>query len=173
MNINGIGPRLAAQGRKAMFNSNIRFGKEQAAIGETYLKSIREQSDVRDEQVVAQTARQAWSGVQQWRGQVAVADAALGAIAGGIAGPLGATLAAVGNSAMFSPHISTIRDQAIVGLEFTRAVRDYSTDDAQRAAADVALKSAAAVSTIHAQFGIVNSFLSAQLPNGSLAPAAA
>lgn len=159
----GIGPSLARQGLNAMYHHSVQYGKEQAGIGDTYLGSIESQSQDVNEKTVASTAREAWNDVERWRGQVAVAAAALNAIAAGtVAGPLGAALAHVGADAMYNDTITTIRDQAFVGLTFTRAVRDNSTDPTQKALADTALRSAQNASQARTQVAILGNFLTSQ-----------
>lgn len=159
----GIGPSLARQGLNAMFHHSVQYGTEQAGIGGTYLDSIELQSQDANEKTVAKTAKEAWNDVEKWRGQVAVANAALSAIAGGtVGGPLGAALAHVGAEAMYNDHITTIRDQAFVGLAFTAAVRDNTTDDTQRALAATALRSAQNASQARTQVAILGNFLTSQ-----------
>jgi len=159
----GIGPALANQGLKAMYHHSVQYGTEQARIGDTYLGSIETQSQDANEKIVATTAREAWNDVEKWRGQVAVAKAALTAIAAGaVGGPLGTALANVGEEAMYNDTITTIRDQAFVGLTFTRAVRDNTTDPTQRALADTALRSAQNASQARTQVAILGNFLTSQ-----------
>ena len=158
----GVGAQLARQGTQAMYAPGVQYGKDQARIGESYLGSIESQSQEVNEKVVAHTARRAWTGMEKWHGQVAVAAAALNSIAAGVGGPLGTVLAKVGSQAMYNDTITTIRDQAEVGLVFAAAVRDNTVDATQKAGAEAALKSASHVSTARAQVSILGDFLVAQ-----------
>jgi len=65
----------------------------------------------------------------------------------------------VGHKAVYSSHISTIHDQAVVGMRFTEAVARYSEDQEQKAAAEAALKAASQVNTARSQVGILGQFL--------------
>lgn len=154
-----VGPAIAAASRGAMFSHILQKGQDQGVIGQSALASIHNESEDYAEKAVAETAYNACRGVNQWRGQVAVADAALQALETGSNGDLGDTLASVGHKAVYSPHISTIHDQAVVGMRFTEAVARYSEDQEQKAAAEAALKAASQVNTARSQVGILGQFL--------------
>ncbi|MCA9778251.1 MAG: hypothetical protein KC800_16105 [Candidatus Eremiobacteraeota bacterium] len=154
-----VGPAIAAASRGAMFSHILQKGQDQGVIGQSALASVHNETEDSAEKALAETAYKACSGVNQWRGQVAVADAALQAIQNGLGSDLGDTLASVGHQAVYSPHISTIHDQAVVGMRFTEAVARYSDDQEQKAAAEAALSAASRVTTARSQVGILGEFL--------------
>lgn len=156
-----IGAAVAMAGRNAMFSRTLENGKDQGSIGQSTLTSIASEATTNEERIVADTARQACNGVDRWRGQVAVADEALKTLSGGVkAEDLGGTLCQVGHDAMYSTHITTAHDQAVVGMRFTEAVARYSDDAEEKAAAQSALDAAGRVNTAASQVGILGSFLS-------------
>lgn len=155
-----IGAAVAMAGRNAMFSHVLQSGKDQGSIGQSTLGSIASQAGSEAERILADTAQSACSGVDRWRGQVAVADEALKTLSGGVKSEdLGGTLCQVGHDAMYSTHISTAHDQAVVGMRFTEAVARYSDDAQEKAAAQSALDAAGRVNTAASQVGILGSFL--------------
>ncbi len=157
-----IGQRLAQSGLKSMWSDGVRYGREQAAIGESYLEAIRDKSDVSTEKVVVETANRSFDRVERWRSQVAVADAALSAVAAGVGGTVGLTLAAVGKEAMYHRSLEYIGDQAIIAIDFTQALSLHSEDPVQRTLAETALKTALNADTARTQVSILGDFLSSQ-----------
>src|SRR5688500_10404222 len=137
MNVSpSIGQRLAQSGLKSMYSNGVTNGREQAGIGGTYLDAIRDKSDIQVEKLVLETARTPFDRVDRWRSQVAVSDAALSAVAAGIGGTVGMTLAVVGKEAMYHHSLEYLGDQAIIAIDFTQAVSLHSEDPVQRTLAE-------------------------------------
>lgn len=157
-----VGPAIAAASHDAMFSDTLQKGQDQGVIGQSALGSIAKETQSEPERILAETAHKAGSSVQKWRGQVAVADATLKAIENVLGDDIGDTLAEVGHKAVYSPHISTAYDQAVVGLRFTEAIAQHSDDSEQKVAAKAALKAASQVSTVHSQVAILGGFLGRQ-----------
>lgn len=154
-----IGPIIAKVGRESMFSHILRDGQDQGTIGEVFVAGIATESSNETEQILSKTALKASSWVAKWRGQVAVAESTLSAVADGVTGPVGSVLAGVGYDAIYSDHISTVQDQARVGLTFTQAVADHTEDPGQRARARAALRSSDRVDTARSQVAILGEFL--------------
>lgn len=154
-----LGSVIAQVGKKAMFSGHLQDGKDQGTIGSQFVAGVARESDNELEQILAKTATKASGWVETWRGQVAVADSTLSALADGVSGEAGTVLASVGYKALYSEHISTIQDQAKVALTFTQAVAANSTDPAQKARAEASLKSADRVSTAESQVAVLGGFL--------------
>jgi hypothetical protein len=144
-----------------MFNPSLRYGKEQARIGGSYLSSIGSQSELHSERAVTNTAINAFNSVGTWRGQVAVASVALATLGAGVVGPLGPVLAQVGYDAMFDPAIQKVRDQAAIGIRFTESIVQHG-DAEERKSASAALNASQSVSTVRAQATLFSSYLGSQ-----------
>jgi hypothetical protein len=153
------GPAIAAVCHDAMFGNILQKGQDQGVMGQSCLGSIAREASSDSERILAETAYEACSGVDRWRGQVAVADAALRELEFGADADIGATLSDVGHDAVYSPHITTVHDQAVVGMRFTEAIARHTEDPAQKAAAEVALDAASRVGTARSQVAVLGEFL--------------
>ena len=150
------GQQLAQAGLKAMFDPNVRYGTDQVNIGETYDKSILEQSHDATELALARAAATACNTCPHWRGQLAALDAAFTAMSAGTAGaPIGATLAHAGLAGMFNNTVQYGADQVYIGEAFAQTLRDSSPDAAQKTLAATALQACDNVTTWSAQVDLL------------------
>lgn len=152
------GPALARLGTDTMYSGKMATVQDQCSVGLAYAKGVRDNGNSA-ESVMARTVLNAYSSTQDAYSAVGVLKAGLNAVAGGLGGPLGAALAAVGQNAMHSSSVATVQDQCRIGLVFAKAVRDNTSDSTTRTLAQAALQSYDRVNDAYSGEEILNNFL--------------
>lgn len=153
-----IGKELAVVAKGAIWNKSIASVQDQCRVGLSFLKAEKNHGNSA-EAVVAATALTAYGSLGDAYSSVGVLKASFNALASGVGGSLGAVLAHVGVASMYNDSVASVQDQCRVGLAYTRAVRDNSSDGEQKVLAEAALDSYGRVSDAYAGGRILGDFL--------------